>query len=69
MEKLIETPQEKRERIEYILNDYYGSHFVDRLQLESGYVKRTWNQDPAGNPERDYLMMLIGAYNALKQNR
>jgi len=69
MEKIQETKQEKQERMEYVLIDYYGSNFVEALQLESGLMKRSWNQDPLGNPQRDYLMMLIGAYKALKQNR
>ena len=69
MEKLKETQQEKQDRMEYDLVDYYGSHFVERLQLESGLLKRTWNQDLSDNPQRDYLMMLTGAYKALKQTR
>ena len=66
MEKLIETQQEKRDRLEYYLNDYYGSNFIDGLHSECRLLQRI---DPESNPERDYFIMLLGSYRALRQNR
>jgi hypothetical protein len=60
----METQKQKIERMEYYLIEYHGRAFIDSLKIQSGLVKRDWNQDPSGNPERDYLMMLTGAYKA-----
>ena len=59
---IMETQKEKIERMEYYIAEYYGTSMVETLKIQSGLIKRSWNQDPLGNPERDYLMLLTGAY-------
>ena len=69
MEKtLLINTKDFQEAIEICMKENYGLEFLELLKKASGMIISSSRTIPNDNRERDYRMMLFGAYSALNEN-